>query len=91
MERLEAFVFGRVQTVMYRDFAQRKARGLGLTGHVKNLPNRSVQVVAEGPRAVLEQYVLKLGRGPLLARVERVDVAYSNATGEYTSFLISYD
>lgn len=89
-ERLEAIVSGRVQMVMYRDFAQRKGSGLKLAGFVRNLPDGTVHVVAEGPREKLELYLKKLWKGPLLSSVEHVEPAWLRATGEYTRFVISY-
>ena len=84
-------VTGRVQLVMYRDFATRKARGLKLVGEVQNLPDKSVQVVAEGPRQALEKYVKKLKQGSLLSRVEEVSVTWGEATNNYKNFSIQYD
>ena len=89
-ERLEAIVSGRVQLVMYRDFAQRKARGLKLVGEVENLPDGTVRVIAEGPRDSLERYLEKLKGGPLLARVEHVAPTWRSAVGGYKDFLITY-
>ncbi len=89
-ERIEAMVSGRVQMVMYRDFACRKARGLKLVGEVKNLPDGSVRVVAEGPRDILQAFKEKLRSGPLLAKVESVSVSWYPATGTYKSFAIVY-
>jgi acylphosphatase len=77
--------------VMYRDFAQRKARGLRLVGEVQNLKDGTVRVVAEGPRANLEVYVEKLKKGPLHARVESVSFDFGEAAGGYTDFSIRYD
>lgn len=90
-ERLEAVVAGRVQLVMYRDFAWRKAHGLGLKGEVQNLKDGTVRVVAEGPKEALEKYLLKLHKGSLLARVDSVSASWLPATGTYTSFDIRYD
>ena len=90
-ERIEAIVSGRVQFVMYRDFTTRKARGLGLAGEVKNLPDGTVRVVAEGPRATLDQFVKKLHRGSLFSRVDGVRMSWLPATGAYRSFNIAYD
>lgn len=89
-ERLEAIVSGRVQMVMYRDFAQRKARRLKLVGSVENLSNGTVRVIAEGSRDVLEAYVTRLEGGPLLARVERVTSSWLPAIGGFRSFDIIY-
>lgn len=91
MERLEAIVSGRVQLVMYRDFATRKARTLGLVGEVQNLPDGTVRVIAEGPKEKLDQYVQKLKEGSLLSKVEHVQVSYVPATGAYKYFDINYD
>lgn len=91
MKRLEARVSGRVQLVMYRDFAMRKARGLGIFGEVENLKDGTVRVVAEGPHEVLEAYAKKLEKGPLLARVDKVNVEYKEPTGEFCTFSIRYD
>lgn len=89
-ERMEAIASGRVQVVMYRDFSQRKARGLRLVGTVQNLSDGTVRVIAEGPRPTLEAYVEKLKRGPLLARVDSVSPQWLPATGEFTRFDIIY-
>lgn len=90
-ERIEARVHGRVQMVMYRDFATRKARGLKLVGEVQNLPDKTVRVVAEGSREKLTVYIEKLKQGSLLAHVEDVEVRWLPATARYTTFDINYD
>jgi acylphosphatase len=90
MERLRAIVSGKVQIVMYRDFACRNARALGLVGSVENLPDGTVQVIAEGERAKLDEYVLKLWKGSLLAKVTNVEATYLPATGEFDKFRIIY-
>lgn len=91
MERVEVISRGRVQMVMYRDFATRKARGLGLVGVVRNLPDGTVHTIAEGERAMLERFITKLKHGPLLARVDEVSVSYSSATQSFSKFTIRYD
>ncbi|MDB5245116.1 MAG: acylphosphatase [Parcubacteria group bacterium] len=90
-ERIEALVSGRVQMVMYRDFTQRKASALRLTGYVKNLPDGTVEVVAEGTRGALEKLIRKLHKGSIFAHVEDVCVEGLPATGEFKKFVISYD
>jgi acylphosphatase len=90
-ERLEAVVRGRVQLVMYRDFAKRSARALGLTGHVKNVSNGTVVVVAEGSREALLQFLKRLRRGSLLSHVENIEERWSESRGDARSFVISYD
>jgi len=48
MKRLHLKIFGRVQGVYFRSSAQSKAHELGLSGWAKNLPDGTVETVAEG-------------------------------------------
>jgi len=66
-------VRGRVQGVGFRWFVWKTAERLGLGGLARNLPDGSVEVVAEGPGPALEQLAQALQRGPPLAQVERVE------------------
>lgn len=85
-----AIVSGRVQLVMFRDFVQRKASALGLTGTVKNLPDNTVAVIAEGDESKLQELLTHLKRGPLLARVDEVTVEWKQPTGNFRGFSIQY-
>lgn len=76
--------------VMYRDFATRNARSLGLTGMVKNMPDGTVSVIAEGEESALVLFIEKLKIGPLLAHVEAVQVVWKNAAQEFADFNIAY-
>ena len=88
---LRAVVRGRVQGVGFRDFVEVRARALGLAGYVRNMDdNRSVEVVAEGPREKLERLVDQLYGGPGMSRVDGVDVQWGAATGEYVVFTTRY-
>jgi len=77
---------GKVQGVCYRANAQRSARDNKLTGWVRNLPDDSVECVVEGPRDAIDQFVLWANRGPVAARVDSVEVSWSDPTGEFTRF-----
>lgn len=91
MERLEATIEGRVQLVMFRDFTCRKARTLNIVGMVRNCADGSVQVIAEGGKETLQQLLKALKRGPLLAQVDHVEAVWSQPTGEFSGFTITYD
>ncbi|HEX6387354.1 MAG TPA: acylphosphatase [Anaerolineae bacterium] len=86
MRRLEATIYGRVQGVSFRYYTQREAQRHRLTGWVANKPDGTVKVIAEGPENELEQLLDFLCRGPTMARVDRVDVDWKEATGEFTRF-----
>jgi acylphosphatase len=72
MERLQVQVYGQVQGVGFRRFAVDEAQRLRVVGWVRNRWDDSVEVTAEGDRAVLEQLLAALRRGPKQAEVETV-------------------
>ena len=62
-----------------------------MTGYVRNLPDgRTVAIQAEGERGKLEELIGYIKIGPPEARVEKVDVSWSEYTGSYSHFGISY-
>lgn len=89
-ERLQAVARGRVQGVGFRQFVLQRAVELGLAGYVRNHWDRSVEVVAEGERATLEQLLEALRRGPRVANVAGVDTLWMAASGEFDGFEIRY-
>ena len=72
--RLRVVVRGRVQGVGFRVSAASAARGLGVTGLVRNLPDGGVEAEIEGDPPALQAMVEYLGQGPPGARVTGVDV-----------------
>lgn len=73
MQRL--VVSGRVQQVGYRDWMVRRAQTLGLTGWVRNLRDGRVEMLATGPEEALAAFVEAGRDGPMLARVDEIDVS----------------
>ncbi|MGB5347911.1 MAG: acylphosphatase [Woeseia sp.] len=65
-------VTGRVQGVFFRASTQTTARDLGVTGHAVNLPDGSVEVLACGGRAELDELARWLREGPPMAQVANV-------------------
>lgn len=88
MHHVHAVVHGRVQGVGFRWFVVRRAGEHGVSGRVRNRPDGSVEVRAEGARAALEALLDDLRSGPPRARVERVDDAWSEGSGRYRGFEI---
>jgi acylphosphatase len=67
-------ICGRVQGVFYRGWTVETARGLGLTGWVRNRRNGAVEAIVQGDRSAVERFIERARRGPPAARVERVEV-----------------
>lgn len=66
-------VLGKVQGVFFRDSTRQKAQELGITGIVKNEPDGSVYIEAEGPERKLHALVAWCHEGPQYAEVEKVE------------------
>ena len=88
--RLQAIVHGRVQGVSFRYYTQRRARELGLTGYVRNVWDGTVEVVAEGQRADLDELLAFVRTGPRAAFVTRVDVQWPAPSGAFDRFEVRY-
>lgn len=65
-------VYGRVQGVFFRAWAQQQAEELGVTGWVRNCPDGRVDAHVEGEDASVEQLIERFRRGPPAARVEEL-------------------
>ena len=66
------FVLGQVQGVFFRHSARLEADRLTVRGFARNLPDGSVEVVAQGGAAAVEELRAWLQRGPTQARVDEV-------------------
>jgi acylphosphatase len=75
-----------VQGVGFRAFASREARSLGLDGFVRNLPDGSVEIEAEGSRAALEHLLARVSRGPALAAPSRVEAQWLESAQAHQGF-----
>lgn len=82
------FVSGRVQGVLFRQGARAKALELRLTGWARNLIDERVEILCEGEKEKVEQFVEWCKKGPPFAKVEHVDISYEEYTGEFPSFEI---
>ncbi len=89
-ERLQAVVTGLVQGVNFRNYTRSEAVRLGLSGWVRNRRDGSVEVLAEGPRPALEQFLAWLHHGPPAAQVNDVQAEWRLATGEFHKFEVRW-
>ena len=72
---------GKVQGVWYRASTQEQALNLGLCGWVKNCPDGSVEIHAEGEKDILEQFVGWCRKGPPAAQVSALDIEWVESQG----------
>lgn len=90
LKQLHAVIQGRVHGVSFRYNTVLTANELGIHGWVRNVEDGTVEVLAEGTHAQLEQFLTFLRRGPVGARVVAVDLDWNTASGQFDRFEIRY-
>ena len=89
--RITAVARGDVQGVGYRYFVTGCARAAGVTGYVRNQPDDSVMMVAEGERAALDAFVRMVkAEGDAVIRVDSLSATTGEASGEFTGFGVTW-
>lgn len=91
MKRITLVARGRVQGVGYRYYVTGCAKEAGVSGFVKNMPDGSVLMVAEGEQDALEvfQKLIQAPGDPVI-RVDSISVSPGGAPGEFSGFWIKW-
>ena len=79
-------ISGTVQGVGYRWSCQRAAKGIGVTGWVRNLPDGRVEAVAQGTKEQVDQFIQWCYRGPAEARVTEIALSTEETAGDFQDF-----
>ena len=88
-KRIELKIYGDVQGVSFRVQVHEIAKSLGLVGYVKNEPDGTVKIIAEGGEKGLKTFIKKCYT---LANVivEKINVEWKEGKGEFGKFVIKY-
>lgn len=76
MKCVHIIVSGKVQGVFFRDNTRRKSVELGLKGYAKNLPDGTVEVVAEGNENKVNELIEFIKNNPGTSNVEGVKIRH---------------
>jgi acylphosphatase len=87
MRRVRAIVTGRVQGVGFRASTVEEAHRHGLTGWVRNLPDGSVELFAQGDAVQVQALLAWCAHGPPAARVTKVIVEDRDVVADEHGFL----
>ena len=87
---LRLVVRGTVQMVGYRRFVVREAARLGVVGHVRNLPDLSVEVVAKAEERALSKFIRAIGNPPEPASVESIARSPARVRGGVSAFTTKF-
>jgi acylphosphatase len=88
--RAHVWISGIVQGVAFRYYTRRQATRLGLTGWVRNLRDGRVEAIFEGDETQVEDMLAWCREGPPGARVDDLNMEKSQASGEFTTFDITF-
>lgn len=88
-KRIECVITGKVQGVFFRDFAASEANQLGLFGFVRNNPDDTVVIIAEGDEEKLKNLLEKLRIGTEYSRVDKIDSIWKEPSNKFSDFRIA--
>lgn len=74
IERKRIIVRGRVQAVGFRLFTHGAATALGVVGSVRNLPDESLEAIAQADAKTMERFLWSLRQGPPMSEVTTLDI-----------------
>lgn len=90
-KRVTLKIFGLVQGIGYRYSARKEAKKRGFTGYVINHSDGSIKIVAEGEEQDLKDFIQWCYNGVGPAVVQKIEDRWSNATSEFSDFVIRFD
>lgn len=91
LETLKIKVFGLVQGVSFRFYAKDKAQELKIKGWVRNEPDGSVLILAQGEKENLREFINWCHQGSPLAQVEKVEVEKLETKEIFKDFSIRFN
>ena len=83
---LHAVVKGRVQGVGFRVYTREAARKHNVNGWVRNRPDGTVEVFAQGEELDLTEFLTDLYRGPVMSQVADIDLEWRHEEPSHESF-----
>ncbi len=89
-KRVHLMVYGTVQGVFFRSYAQMEGQKRNVAGWVRNRPDGSVEAVVEGEPEAVDSMVEWFKEGPPTAKVAKVEVTEERPMGETGVFNIRF-
>jgi len=90
MQRVTVLYSGRVQGVGFRATVRHIACGYDVTGTVRNLPDGRVELVAEGARAELQDFLTGIAESELSGLIAKQHDTWQTAQGDMRGFAIAH-
>jgi acylphosphatase len=83
-------ISGVVQGVGFRFFTRRLANKMGIKGYVRNMPDGTVEIEAEGSDDQIESFLKELYKGPPSSKVSEIDTEELSGRGRYDGFEVRF-
>lgn len=90
MKRVHLTVYGRVQGVGFRNYTQQMATRYRIFGWVRNRPNGTVEIDAQGDSSLLQSFLAAIRKGSPFSQVSKVEKQEESKLTSYQSFRIKY-
>lgn len=87
MLEAHAIVLGDVQGVGFRASAKALAQALHITGFVRNLPDGSVEICAQGEKEAIDRFIEKLKQN-YSSNLQEIQTTYRSLEKIYAEFVI---
>lgn len=87
-KEIYAKVFGEVQGVFFRQFAQERAKALDIVGYAKNMIDGTVDLVAQGEEEKLKEFLSAISAGPETAQVDSLELEWGKPSTDFVGFTI---
>ena len=85
-EELEIRVYGRVQGVNFRSLVYRKASKEGIFGYVLNRIDGSVEIIVQGSKDKLNEFLLWIQSNPGISNVKGLQYQWKKSSREFKEF-----
>ena len=74
MKSINIKIYGRVKGVSFRSHAKKYAEIFQIKGYIKNMPDGSVEVAAEGEDRKLDNFIEFMRNGPSFAKIDNMQI-----------------
>lgn len=85
---MHSFIKGFIRDGGFSEAVQRVAQHMGINGRMKHLPDRRIEIIAEGEKHILEQFLEEIRYGEVAAQITDIQTTWEEATGEFSGFLV---
>lgn len=85
---MHSFIKGTIRDGGFSEAVQRVAQHMGINGRMKHLPDRRIEIIAEGEKHILEQFLEEIRYGEVAAQITDIQTTWEEATGEFSGFLV---